>query len=260
LRARAFSPAWLGNAALWQGLAGILGFFAVWALARAIGWLALPGPGEVAAGLPRLVFAPAYWLSWVGSSQRVFAGFAIAAVLGLLLGLTMGTYLKLKQTIFPVLELLRPIPPLAWLPLAILFWPSSEGTMIFLTFMGAFFPILISVLAGIDRVDPRYVEAARSLGSARRAIFRRILLPAALPSVLTGFAVAIGITWEVVIAAEMASATNGLGYLTWNAYVNHSLPGIIIGMLSIGFAGMASSALVIWLGRRATPWQNRTRP
>src|ERR1700726_3388980 len=101
----------LANPAFWQGLAGIVGFFAVWALARAIGWLALPGPGEVAAGLPRLVFAPAYWLSWVGSSQRVFAGFAIAAVLGLLLGLTMGTYLKLKHTIFPVLELLRPIPP-----------------------------------------------------------------------------------------------------------------------------------------------------
>jgi NitT/TauT family transport system permease protein len=84
------------------------------------------------------------------------------------------------------------------------------------------------------------------------------LLPGALPYVFTGFAIAIGITWEVVIAAEMASATNGLGYLTWNAYVNHSLPGIIIGMLSIGFAGMASSAIVVWLGRRAMPWQTRT--
>jgi NitT/TauT family transport system permease protein len=139
-----------------------------------------------------------------------------------------------------------------------LFWPTSEATMTFLTFMGAFFPILISVLAGIDRVDPRYIEAALSLGSSRRAIFWRILLPGALPYVFTGFAIAIGITWEVVIAAEMASATNGLGYLTWNAYVNHSLPGIIIGMLSIGFAGMASSAIVVWLGRRAMPWQTRT--
>jgi NitT/TauT family transport system permease protein len=251
-------PLWLANPALWQGLAGIAGFFAVWALARRIGWLVLPGPAEVAAGLPRLISGPTYWLSWLGSSQRVLAGFAIAAVLALALGLAMGIYRKLRLTTFPVLELLRPIPPLAWLPLSILFWPSSEGTMTFLTFMGAFFPILISVLAGIDRVDHRYVEAALSLGSSRRAIFRRILLPAALPSVFTGFAIAIGITWEVVIAAEMASATNGLGYLTWNAYVNHSLPGIIIGMLSIGLAGMASSAIVIWLGRRAMPWQNRT--
>jgi NitT/TauT family transport system permease protein len=257
MHVRAWRPAWLANPALWQGFAGIAGFFAVWALARRIGWLVLPGPAEVAAELPRLISGPTYWLSWLGSSQRVFAGFAIAAVLALALGLTMGIYRKFRLTTFPVLELLRPIPPLAWLPLSILFWPSSEGTMTFLTFMGAFFPILISVLAGIDRVDPRYVEAALSLGSSRRAIFRRILLPAALPSVFTGFAIAIGITWEVVIAAEMASATNGLGYLTWNAYVNHSLPGIIIGMLSIGFAGMASSAIVIWFGRRAMPWQNR---
>jgi NitT/TauT family transport system permease protein len=257
MRVRPWRPVWLANPALWQGLVGIAGFFAVWALARRIGWLVLPGPAEVAAGLPRLVSGPTYWLSWLGSSQRVFAGFAIAAVLALALGLAMGIYQKFRLTTFPVLELLRPIPPLAWLPLSILFWPSSEGTMTFLTFIGAFFPILISVLAGIDRVDPRYVEAALSLGSSRRAIFRRILLPAALPSVFTGFAIAIGITWEVVIAAEMASATNGLGYLTWNAYVNHSLPGIIIGMLSIGVAGMASSAIVTWLGRHAMPWQKR---
>ncbi len=118
-------------------------------------------------------------------------------------------------------------------------------------------------LGNIPQVQAHRLSGARaltselSLGSTRRAIFRHILLPGALPFVFTGFAVAIGITWEVVIAAEMASATNGLGYLTWNAYVNHSLPGIIIGMLSIGFAGMASSAIVIWLGRRAMPWQNR---
>jgi NitT/TauT family transport system permease protein len=254
MRVRAWRLA--ANPSLWQGLAGIAGFFAVWALARRIGWLILPGPAEVAAALPRMVSGPTYWLSWLGSSQRVLAGFAIAAVLALALGLGMGISRKFRLTTFPVLELLRPIPPLAWLPLSILFWPTSEATMTFLTFMGAFFPIFISVLAGIDRVDPRYI-AALSLGSSRRAIFRRILLPGALPYVFTGFAVAIGITWEVVIAAEMASATNGLGYLTWNAYVNHSLPGIIIGMLSIGFAGMASSAIVIWLGRRAMPWQNR---
>jgi NitT/TauT family transport system permease protein len=255
---RAWRPAWLANPAFWQGLAGLVGFFAVWALARRIGWLVLPGPGEVAAGLPRLVSEPTYWLSWAGSAQRVFAGFAVAAILAVALGLAMGISAKLRLTTFPVLELLRPIPPLAWLPLSILFWPTSEATMTFLTFMGAFFPIIISVLAGIDRVDPRYIEAALSLGSSRRAIFWRILLPGALPYVFTGFAIAIGITWEVVIAAEMASATNGLGYLTWNAYVNHSLPGIIIGMLSIGFAGMASSAIVVWLGRRAMPWQTRT--
>jgi ABC-type nitrate/sulfonate/bicarbonate transport system, permease component len=248
----------LRSPVLWQGLAGLSSFFLVWQAAHWIGWLALlPSPAQVAAGLPKLVVSSSYWLSWLGSAQRVLGGFAVASVLALLIGVGMGVSHKMRLTAFPLIELLRPIPPLAWLPLSILFWPSSEATMMFLTFVGAFFPILINVLAGIDKIDSRYVEAALSLGSSRRAVFWRIMLPGALPSVFTGLAVSIGITWEVVIAAEMASATNGLGYLTWNAYVNHSLPGIIIGMLSIGVAGMASSALMTWIGRRAMPWRSR---
>ena len=238
-----------------QGTVGLVAFVLIWGAIRALGWTVLPGPVEVAAGLPELVQSRDYWLSWLGSAQRVFGGFAIAAVLALAVGLTMGISRAFRLTFFPLLEVFRPIPPLAWLPLAILFWPSSEATMLFLTFAGAFFPILINVLAGIDSVDRRYIESAQSLGASRWVIFSKILLPAALPSVFTGLAIAIGITWEVVIAAEMASSTNGLGYLTWGAYVNHSLPGIILGMLSIGCAGMLSSALMTWIGMRAMPWR-----
>jgi NitT/TauT family transport system permease protein len=244
---------WLGT--VLQGSVGLLAFVLIWGALRTLGWTVLPGPIEVAQGLPALVQSENYWLSWLGSAQRVFGGFAIAAVLALAVGLSMGVSRTFRWISFPLLEIFRPIPPLAWLPLAILFWPSSEATMHFLTFAGAFFPILINVLAGIDSVDRRYVESAQSLGATRRVIFSRILLPAALPSVFTGLAIAIGITWEVVIAAEMASSTNGLGYLTWGAYVNHSLPGIILGMLSIGCAGMLSSALMTWIGRRAMPWR-----
>lgn len=238
-----------------QGLVGLVVFVLLWGAVRTLGWTVLPGPLEVAEGLPALVRSEDYWLSWLGSAQRVFGGFAIAAVLALAVGLSMGVSRSFRMISFPLLEVFRPIPPLAWLPLAILFWPSSEATMQFLTFAGAFFPILINVLAGIDSVDRRYVESAQSLGASRWVIFSRILLPAALPSVFTGLAIAIGITWEVVIAAEMASSTNGLGYLTWGAYVNHSLPGIILGMLSIGCAGMLSSALMTWIGTRVMPWR-----
>ena len=104
-------------------------------------------------------------------------------------------------------------------------------------------------------MDQRYVESAQSLGASRWAIFSKILLPAALPSVFTGLAIAIGITWEVVIAAEMAASTAGLGYLTWDAYVNNSLPGIVAGMLSIGCAGMLSSLLMNAFGRQVMPWR-----
>lgn len=252
LRARLRSPV------LWQGVAGVASFFLVWQLARTVGIMTLiPSPLEVAGAVPREVSQDGYWLSWLASSRRVFVGFFAAAALAVTLGVLMGMSRKLRDTGFPILEILRPIPPLAWLPLAILFWPGPEMTMVFLTFLGAFFPIFINVLAGIDNIDMRYVQAARSLGSSQATLFWRVLVPGALPSLFTGLSIAIGITWEVVIAAEMASGQNGLGYLTWNAYMSQSMVGIVVGMLSIGLAGMVSSGVTGWMGSRAMPWHRR---
>lgn len=243
---------------LWQGALGVLCFFLLWQLFRTLGLLiVMPGPVEVLRGIPAQVAQEGYWLSWVASTRRVFIGFLVAAALALALGIAIGVSRKMRYLSFPILEIFRPIPPLAWLPLAILFWPTAEMTMAFLTFMGAFFPIFVNVLSGIDKIDSRYVQAAMSLGSNRRALFWKILVPGALPSVFTGLTIAIGITWEVVIAAEMASGNNGLGYLTWNAYMSQSLVGIVVGMLSIGLAGMISSGLMGWLGQRTMPWRRR---
>ena len=249
----------LRSPVLWQGVAGVVSFFVVWQLAKAVGLMVtLPGPIQVVKDIPSQVAQKGYWISWFASGRRVFLGFFGAAMLGVVLGVLMGMSRKLRWTGFPILEILRPIPPLAWLPLSILFWPSPELTMIFLTFLGSFFPIFLNVLAGIDNIDVRYVHAARSLGSSSRTLFWRVMVPGALPAMFTGLAIAIGITWEVVIAAEMASAQYGLGYLTWNAYMNQSLVGIVVGMLSIGIAGMVSSALMNWIGKRATPWRRRS--
>ena len=237
---------------------GVLTFFAIWQAARSVGLMAvMPSPAEVVASLPKQIAQEGYWLSWYLSTQRVFFGFFSAAVLAIGIGIAMGITRNFRDIGFPILEILRPIPPLAWLPLSILFWPSPEMTMTFLTFMGAFFPIFINVLSGIDNIDARYVQAARSLGSSPRTLFWRVLIPGALPSMFTGLTIAIGITWEVVIAAEMASGNHGLGYLTWNAYMSNSLTGIVVGMLSIGLAGMISSGLMVWLGRGAMPWRRR---
>lgn len=246
----------LHDPVLWQGAVGILSFFVAWQLLKQVGLLAvLPGPLEVAGAVPAQMAQDGYWLSWLASARRVFLGFLVAAVFAIALGVSMGMARKLRQAGFPILEILRPIPPLAWLPLSILFWPSPEMTMVFLTFLGAFFPIFINVLAGIDNIDVRYVQAARSLGASRATLFWRVMVPGALPSLFTGLSIAIGITWEVVIAAEMASAQLGLGYLTWNAYMSQSLVGIVVGMLSIGVAGMVSSGLMGWVGRNAMPWR-----
>lgn len=248
----------LRSPVFWQGLAGIVTFFAVWQIARWIGWMTIiPSPAELAAGIPEEIERAGYWQNWVDSSRRVFTGFAIAAVLAIVIGVAMGMSNRLRALIFPLFEIMRPIPPLAWLPLAILFWPSSELTMVFLTFIGAFFPILLNILVGIEKIDPRYKQAALSLGSTKGAMFRRVMMPGALPSLFTGLTIAIGITWEVVIAAEMASGTNGLGYMTWDSYMTHSMVGIVLGMLSIGLAGMVSSWVMRVIGENAMPWRRR---
>ena len=117
----------------------------------------------------------------------------------------MATSRTAKRIAFPVFETLRPIPPLAWVPLAILFWPTAELSITFVIFLGAFFPIVLNTVGGAEQIDRRYLLAARSLGAGRLTVFRRVILPASLPSIVTGAAVGMGITWEVVVAAELIS-------------------------------------------------------
>ncbi|MBK8324287.1 MAG: ABC transporter permease [Betaproteobacteria bacterium] len=172
---------------IWQGAAGIVTFFVFWQLLKTVGLLAvLPSPLEVVQAVPRQVTQEGYWMSWVASARRVFLGFFAASALAIALGVSMGMSRKLRQAGFPILEIFRPIPPLAWLPLSILFWPGPEMTMVFLTFLGAFFPVFINVLAGIDSIDVRYVQAARSLGASQATLFWRVMVPGALPSLFHG--------------------------------------------------------------------------
>ena len=255
-KAIARRPSGFRNPVFWQGALGIATFFLIWQGVRWLGLMTVvPSPAEVIVAVPSQISQEGYWQSWVASSLRVFGGFFTAAFFAVVLGISIGTSRKLHYAAFPILEIFRPIPPLAWLPLAILFWPTAELTITFLTFIGAFFPIFINVLSGIDNIDARFINSARSLNATPWSLFWKVLVPGALPSLFTGFTIAIAITWEVVIAAEMASGNHGLGYLTWNAYMTGSLPGIIVGMLSIGLAGLVSSLLMERLGRWAMPWR-----
>jgi NitT/TauT family transport system permease protein len=147
-------------------------------------------------------------------------------------------------------------------PLSIIFWPTQELSITFVTFLGAFFTMVLNVVGGAKSIDIRYFQAARSMGSSSFDIFRRIILPGVLPSIAVGAAVGMGITWNVVVAAEMISggasqatgAGGGLGFFIWNSYVGGSYPQIVVGMISIGIAGYLSSELLRRLGNRVTPW------
>jgi NitT/TauT family transport system permease protein len=143
-------------------------------------------------------------------------------------------------------------------PLAILFWPTTELSVVSIIFLGAFFTIVTNVHNAARHVEPAYIRAARSLGARRWTLLRRIVLPATAPAILTGMNVGIGVTWDVVIAAEIIARGRGLGRMTWEAYINGNLAEIIVGMASVAIAGALSSIAIRSMGHRLLPWLRAT--
>lgn len=225
----------------------------------------VPSPVSVAIAWSYLIGDPGYWQSWYLSFLRVLLGFSAAVIVGIPFGLLLAINKTFRGIAFPVFELLRPIPPLAWVPASIIFWPTQELSIDFVIFLGAFYTIVLNVVGGARSIDIRLIQVAHSMGASRWNIFRRVILPAVLPSICTGMEVGIGITWEVVIAAEMisggggasggSSSGGGLGFFIWNSYIGGSYPDIIVGMFSIGIAGYLSSAAVRFIENRITPWR-----
>jgi NitT/TauT family transport system permease protein len=255
----------------WRGIVSILAFLIFWEIgSRSHAWFGfsfpwvsqVPAPSAVLVELLKLVQEPSFWMSVLLSTLRVFEGFFAAMLIGIPLGLAMAVSRTFYGITFPVFEVLRPIPPLAWVPASIIFWPTQELSIAFVTFLGAFFTIVINVIGGAQAIDVRYFQAARSMGSSTWDIFRRIILPGTLPSIVVGATVGVGITWAVVVAAEMISgggsgsggSGGGLGFFIWNSYVGGSYTQIVAGMISIGIAGYLSSAVLRKVGQWMTPW------
>lgn len=214
----------------------------------------VPAPSEVAAAASELWEAPKFASHLTSSLGRIFIGFSIAAVLAVAAGLLIGRFRLAAQSLWPPLEVLRPIPAVAWIPIAILLFASAEQSMVFITFIGAFFPILLNTVHGVEALDKRLVFASLSLGAGPFDIFREVILPGALPSIVTGLSIGMGTSWFSLVTAEMISGQYGIGYYTWEAYTLQNYPHIVLGMISIGILGMASSLLVKWIGRRLMPW------
>lgn len=222
---------------------------------------AVPSPVAVVESWIALLPQPDYWMSWLLSFKRVLQGFGAALIVGIPLGLMMAVSRTFRNIFFPVFEVLRPIPPLAWVPASIIFWPTQEMSIAFVIFLGAFFTILLNVVQGAQNIDVRYFQVAKSMGASQFNVFRRIILPGTLPSIFVAMEVGLGITWEVVVAAEMIAggssnggAGGGLGFFIWNSYIGGSYPQIVVGMISIGIAGYLSCSLVRRLEKFVTPW------
>jgi len=224
-----------------------------------VSFVYVPSPYAVAVAAGELVTSSKLLPHLTSSLSRVFAGYGAAALLGIGIGLFIGRWKLMESVLLPPLEVLRPIPAVAWIPLAILMFPSSELSMIFITFTGALFPILLNTIHGVEAVDKRLVASARSLGAKPWAILREIILPGAAPSIITGLTIGMGTSWFCLVTAEMISGQWGIGYYTWESYLIQRYPDIVVGMLLIGILGMGSSFLIKVAGRFLIPWYHLRR-
>jgi len=203
------------------------------------------------------IYTAEYYTHIIASCIRVFVAFALATALGVPLGLFMGWSIKVREYVFPVFEMLRPIPILAWVPLAIIMFTGLETPVIFLAFLASFFVTTLNTMLGVESIDESYFRAAQCLGANDRQVFTNVVIPGAMPFIFTGLQISIGVCWFSLVAAEMVSGQYGLGYVINNSYTNVRYPTIIIGMVTLGFVGYSTSAMVRMVGNRLMQWRMR---
>lgn len=204
------------------------------------------------------IYSAEYYVHILRSVERVAIAFSLATGLGIPLGLMMGWSEKFRHYSFPIIEVLRPIPILAWVPLAILMFSGQETPVIFLAFLASFFVTVLNTMLGVHSIDEAYFRAATCLGSSRLQVFRHVVVPGAMPYIFTGLQISIGVNWFSLVAAEMVSGNYGLGYLIINSYVSMTYVTIIIAMVTLGVVGAITSAMVRWAGGRLMQWRVRS--
>ena len=203
------------------------------------------------------IYTPEYYKHILISLRRIGYAFLLATCLGVPLGLFLGWSKTFRDYIFPLFEVLRPIPVLAWVPLAIIMFSGSETPVVFLTFLASFFATTLNTMLGVESIDESYSRAARCLGANRWQTFRHVVVPGAMPYIFTGLQISIGVAWFSLVAGEMVSGQYGLGYVINTSYMMIEYPKIIIGMITLGIVGYSTSALVRLLGDYLMQWRVR---
>src|SRR5437016_5487520 len=226
-------------------------FIAVWHLAV---WLSgtpiFPKPAQVLAGMVELIKRGVLLKYIIASLFRVSAGFLLALAVGIPVGLLLGWFAMAFQAFNPMIQVLRPISPIAWIPVAILWFGVSDLAPIFLIFLTSLFPITMAAIAAVQNIQLVHLRAARNFGLTGLTLFRKIVFPAALPQIITGVRIALGVAWLVVVAAEMIAVNSGLGYLiidARNAGMRYDL--VVAGMVMIGLIGLLLDFMVRRLER-----------
>lgn len=211
----------------------------------------LPSPWLAAKTFAELVANGKLFVHIQASLTRVFSAWTLSALIAIPLGLAMGRARLLERVLDPVIELFRPISPLAWIPLAILWFGIGEAGKIFVIVIATFFPILLNTVAGVKSIDPVLIRAGRVLGCERPArLFRKVVFPAALPHIVVGLRISFGTGWAAIIAAELVAARSGLGYLIANGMEVLRADLVLVGMAVIGVLGVTFDGVFRWINRR----------
>ncbi len=240
-------------------IVSLVGTLALWALVTGAGWvdrILLPSPLEVLRALTASVQDGSLLRHITASLLRVLEGFLVALVVAVPLGIAMGVSHVVRGLVEPLLELLRPIPPIALIPLAILWFGIDELSKVFIIAYGAFFPILLNTMAGFREVDPVQVRAAQVLGAKRYHVFRDVVLRSAFPFIVVGARVGMGMAFIVLVAAELIASSVGLGFLISDARYNFRTDQMFLGMACIGVLGFLLNKLLLETERRLLKWKN----
>ncbi|MHB1295341.1 MAG: ABC transporter permease [Anaerolineae bacterium] len=236
----------------------LVGLLAVWQGVAALGlvepWL-LPSPGVVAARGAALLASGRLPADLTASAWRVALGFGLAALLALPLGIILGLHPRTEEVAAPLLSLLRPLSPPAWIPLAILWFGIGDAPAVFVIFLGTFFGLLPGALAAVRSVDPQAIQAALTLGAGRWQSVRYVVLPSLVPALLAQVRLGLGLSWMCVIAAEMVAVRRGVGFMMLEARNLFRTEDVLVGMLAIGLAGLATDRLLLGLERTLCPWR-----
>lgn len=237
----------------------VIVLLAAWwiAVARDGGSAIFPTPLQVVTGTLELAADGTLWDHISASLLRVGMGFCLAAVIAVPIGLWMGRVAAVYTTLNPVFQILRPISPIAWIPIAILWFGVGTASPVFLIFIAAVFPMILQTAAGVHTIEQRYLLAAENFGVSRSKLFRQVIFPAVLPQIIVGMRISLGVAWLVVVAAEMIALRSGLGYMIMdsrNAGNRYDL--VVAGMIIIGVIGLLLDGLMRLLeGLKSVRWR-----
>lgn len=250
-------PAWLSGAAWMAAGLGILAL--IWTLValRLNNPVLLPTPTVVLEGFYQLFADGLLLKDVVASLKRVFIGFLIASAIGVPLAMLLAYFVALRRLILPVVNLIRPIPPIAWIPIAILWFGIGDKPSFFITAIAAFFPIFLNSFFGGISVEDQHLNAARCLGAKKVSLVVRIMFPSALPMIWTGLKIGLGQSWMAVVTAELIAAQSGLGYMIQVSRLNLETSYVLVGMVTIGILGSLMALALTSVERYVLPWKQK---